>query len=1387
MKTNVLSVRGWLSRTLFLVIIGLLSPQGFAAVVGDGIWDTDRDPNVNNSPEVDSDSVYEAESGGTPLPAQFIESFFSDDYNPDPGNDPSLHNDGQKDGQYVKDWECNPPKSAPPKNNLVHGLATFYSNGSKYIFGSASKDADNGTNYLGLWLFLDPNVGCTPNYAPDGTFLGANANGLFGGHHVDGDWLLISDYTNGGGVASFNAYRWNDPNYRDCLNAPGGTKSSCAINLEDGDEVLGHYDFVNDECMTGGKGNGPNPKAPISHNNAANECGPVYTSIDCNAAGGGDSDIETICATTNTETFGSVTAAWTVLDNNGGGGDLLDPPTYFEFAIDIGELVENPPTELGYDGQQFCGGKFMIESRTSAELFGASLKDYILSDFRVCGDLRVVKQTDPTEDPADTDFNFTVTQDPGGTPVDITGLADPTNTLGDGEYFEITDLAVGDYNISEDHPLPPGWTLDDINCVNDEVPPGDEGTDDDATGVDISLGTEKITCTFFNSKPPKLTLVKRVINDDGGTATVNTFGVGSDAGSFSFGAGVADGADTLKYTSNTLTLTEDTYSLTESDVPGYSEGTWSCDGGTGLVNTFSAGSITLANGDDVTCTITNDDDPAALTIVKRIVNDNGGTAVVGDFDIDTDATGAGEESFNAGVADGANTLKYSTNKITDLSAGSYSLAEIDFAGYTEGTWSCDGGTGLVNTYNGGSITLANGDDVTCTITNDDDPTALTIVKRIINDDGGTAVVGDFDIDTDATGAGEESFNAGVADGADTLKYSTNKITDLSAGSYSLAEIDFAGYTEGTWSCDGGTGLVNIYNGGSITLANGDDVTCTITNNDIAPTLKLVKNIDNGDGGTLTITDFAPTTSAPGTFTFGADTNGAADQATHDTGFVTTKAGTYSLSETLFAGYTESAWSCNDAGGNGATADAGTVTLGLAQNITCTVNNNDIAPKLKLVKTVNNGDPSWSSSVADDWTLTADASAPYDGRDKSVAGGSDSLTVVFANNAYALAENGPSGYDASSWDCEDSSGDYAGQSGSSVTLGLADEVTCTITNTARGMVELLKFFNGTLVTTEEFDFTLTGPESLNESDSTPPNPVDFGGAKLIPDTTYTICETGLIAGMTAFWSLDTTEPPDGVGNTDLPFVGAQTGSLWEVYNPDAPAEDLGTRCVDFQVGVGEVVNFVVNNVTPQGDARTPGYWKNWSSCSNGNQFDKATGEYLGGDFDRHWTIDEVLTEASNPPLDPIHLTVGGIIIGDLELMGDPDGDVYDGDSDANCEDAVLVMSSRDLNNPKKNHSSDMAYKLARYLLPFLANQMAGAYSCPYAADVAHESQELLADIGFNGTGDYLDNKSVRQDPSLEDVKDLASFYHGVLGQYVENDPSLNCGDTLGPDEEYPPAP
>ena len=70
-------------------------------------------------------------------------------------------------------------------------------------------------------------------------------------------------------------------------------------------------------------------------------------------------------------------------------------------------------------------------------------------------------------------------------------------------------------------------------------------------------------------------------------------------------------------------------------------------------------------------------------------------------------------------------------------------------------------------------------------------------------------------------------------------------------------------------------------------------------------------------------------------------------------------------------------------------------------MTCTITNDDKAPTLKLVKEVTNDDG--GSGVPDDWTLSATAASPDDGRNFSNAGGSGSFETVFSNTVYDLAE------------------------------------------------------------------------------------------------------------------------------------------------------------------------------------------------------------------------------------------------------------------------------------------------------------------------------------------------------------------------------------------------
>src|SRR5439155_163998 len=357
-----------------------------------------------------------------------------------------------------------------------------------------------------------------------------------------------------------------------------------------------------------------------------------------------------------------------------------------------------------------------------------------------------------------------------------------------------------------------------------------------------------VVCTITNNDDQgSLKIIKRVVNDNGGTATVAAFGVSTSAGALTFGAGTADGANTLAYASQVISVNAGSYTLRENDIAGYTEGTWSCTGATPSNTTITAGAVTVPNGVAVVCTITNNDDQGSLQIIKRVVNDNGGTATVSAFGVNSTA---GALTFGAGTADGANTLAYASQVIS-VNAGSYTLRENDIAGYTEGTWSCTGATPSNTTITAGAVTVPNGVAVVCTITNDDQPGSLKIIKRVVNDNGGTATVTAFGVNTTAAAL---IFGAGAADGANTLAYSS-QVIPVSAGSYTLRENDIAGYTEGTWSCTGATPSNTTISAGAVTVPNGVDVVCTITNNDDQGSLQIIKRVVNDNGGTASVSAF----------------------------------------------------------------------------------------------------------------------------------------------------------------------------------------------------------------------------------------------------------------------------------------------------------------------------------------------------------------------------------------------------------------------------------------------------------------------------------------------------------------------------------------------------
>ena len=94
---------------------------------------------------------------------------------------------------------------------------------------------------------------------------------------------------------------------------------------------------------------------------------------------------------------------------------------------------------------------------------------------------------------------------------------------------------------------------------------------------------------------------------------------------------------------------------------------------------------------------------------------------------------------------------------------------------------------------------------------------------------------------------------------------------LDAGSYALSEsAGPAGYTPSLWTCVvTGTATPVTVTAGSVTVGLGDDVTCSITNNDRPGTIVIVKNATPASGtfsfGTTGSTS-GPGTAWPGSFT-----------------------------------------------------------------------------------------------------------------------------------------------------------------------------------------------------------------------------------------------------------------------------------------------------------------------------------------------------------------------------------------------------------------------------------------------------------------------------------------------------------------------------------------
>jgi len=394
-------------------------------------------------------------------------------------------------------------------------------------------------------------------------------------------------------------------------------------------------------------------------------------------------------------------------------------------------------------------------------------------------------------------------------------------------------------------------------------------------------------CSSFST----ITLIKTVVNDDGGTlqsgnVTLTATGPATISGAAPVASAIPAGQ----------------YALSESSVPGYSTAGFDC-----------GATVNVAAGANVVCTIVNDDVAPTLTLIKAVVNDDGGTLKPKDFSLRIGGTTAAQN-----VA------------LKQVAGVALNIDELQVQGYLPTGVSCTSDLGLdVSASGTAAITVTPGlaEDITCTITNDDVRPGLTVVKNVVNGNGGDAVVSDFVLHVNA---------AQVVSGEANLF--------PAATALAISEVQLPGYVAtGTICVSDQVGSNNAMDvsGGSatVTLSPGESVRCTITNDDQAPTITVVKHVVNDNGGNAIVSDF-PLFVGGNAVTSGTARTVDANQS-------------YAISETQRAGYTLTSLTCLDA------TDTPVPTPVIPNEgdvITCTLVNDDMPIDLQLIKSDGGAEP-----------------------------------------------------------------------------------------------------------------------------------------------------------------------------------------------------------------------------------------------------------------------------------------------------------------------------------------------------------------------------------------------------------------------------------------------
>ncbi len=244
-------------KTAFILLIMLGATSVYAA-------DLELDGNIRNNGITDWEDIFDVSGNNVPtpanpLPAGFGQAVFVRDFVPGKsGPDISTFATGSKDTLNISPgWECTKSNNVNDKTDIVNAYATASTNGDVIAYFALERYSNDGTGNVGFWFLKDGSTGCDPS----------PKTGSFTGNHADGDILIVSEFSKGGGVATILAYRWVggaggflDPTPiaagSQCIGGGGGQNLCAIVN---GNLLTGYGVGKDVPWLTETKASGPNP------------------------------------------------------------------------------------------------------------------------------------------------------------------------------------------------------------------------------------------------------------------------------------------------------------------------------------------------------------------------------------------------------------------------------------------------------------------------------------------------------------------------------------------------------------------------------------------------------------------------------------------------------------------------------------------------------------------------------------------------------------------------------------------------------------------------------------------------------------------------------------------------------------------------------------------------------------------------------------------------------------------------------------------------------------------------------------------------------------------------------------------------------------------------